>query len=82
MRTRVIEQATARLPLALETGSMLLSKEAVKTNLVKRRFKAPKRSSCALCRPHKRGWEYKKTPGELRTAVKHAQELREQGFSG
>jgi hypothetical protein len=61
---------------------MLLSKEAVKTNLVKRRFKAPKRSSCALCKPHKRGWDDKKTPGEMRTAVKQAQELREQGFSG
>ncbi len=54
----------------------------VKTNLTKRRFKAPKRSSCGLCKPHKRGWDDKKTPSELRTAVKHAEELREQGFSG
>lgn len=76
----VVEQVTANLPVA--KGSMLLSKEAVKTNLTKRRVKAPKRSSCALCKPHKRGWDDKKTPGELRTAVKHAQELREQGFSG
>ncbi len=54
----------------------------MKTNLTKRRFKAPKRSSCALCKPHKRGWDDKKKPGELRVAVKHAQELREQGFAG
>lgn len=52
----------------------------MKTNLAKRRFKAPKRRSCALCKPHKRGWDDKKTAGELRTAVKHAQELREYGF--
>jgi plasmid stabilization system protein ParE len=55
---------------------------SMKTNLVKRRIKAPKRSSCALCKPHKRGWEDKKNPGELRTAVKHSQELREHGFAG
>jgi hypothetical protein len=54
----------------------------LKSNLTKRRFKAPKRSSCALCKPHKRGWDYKKTPGEMRRAMKHAQELREQGFIG
>ncbi len=53
----------------------------MKTNLVKRRIKATKRSSCALCKPHKRGWDDKK-PGELRTAVKHSQELRDQGFAG
>jgi len=54
----------------------------MKTNLTKRRFKAQKKSLCALCKPHKRGWDDRKTAGELRIAVKHAHELREHGFVG
>lgn len=50
-------------------------------SLTRRRFKAPKRSSCALCKPHKRGWEDKKTSGEMRIAIKHAQELKDAGFA-
>ena len=44
----------------------------LKTNLTKRRFKAPKRSSCALCKPHKRGWDDKKTPGERRSSTRRS----------
>lgn len=29
----------------------------MKSNLTKRRYKAQKRSACAMCKPHKRGWE-------------------------
>lgn len=53
-----------------------------KANLTTRRFETRKRSSCALCKPHKRGWDDKKKPGELRLAIKHAHELREQGPAG
>jgi len=54
----------------------------LKTNLTKRRFKAPKRSSCGLCKPHKRGWDDKKRTGEMRAAIKHVQELKDEGFAG
>jgi hypothetical protein len=49
----------------------------MKTNLTKRRYKAPKRSACGLCKPHKKGWEDKKTMPDLRAAVKHDQELKD-----
>ncbi len=49
----------------------------MKTNLAKRRYKAQKHSACAMCKPHKRGWEDKKTVGNVRAAVKHEQELQE-----
>jgi hypothetical protein len=49
----------------------------MKTNLTKRRYKAPKRSACPLCKPYKRGREDKKTAGDMRTAVKHEEEIRE-----
>lgn len=48
---------------------------AMKSNLTKRRYKAQKRSACPMCKPHKRGWEDKKTTGDLRSAVRHEQEL-------
>jgi hypothetical protein len=51
----------------------------MKTNLRKARFKAPKNSSCAMCKPNKRGWEDKKTSQDLRTVVKHEDELRDAG---
>ncbi len=49
----------------------------MKTNLRKARFKAPKNSSCAMCKPNKRGWEDKKTAQDVRLAVKHEFELRD-----
>jgi hypothetical protein len=67
---------------ACDTGSGARTRDDLKANLMKRRIKAPKRSSCALCKPHKRGWNDKKNPGELRIAVKHSQELREHGLAG
>ena len=49
----------------------------MKGNLTKARYKAPKGSSCAMCKPSKHGWEDKKTRRDARLAVKHEQELRE-----
>ena len=47
----------------------------MKTDLTKRRYKAPKRSACAMCKPHKRGWEDKKTARDMRHAVQHTDEI-------
>ena len=47
----------------------------MKSNLAKRRYKAQKRSACAMCKPYKRGWQDKKTVRDLRTALKHADEM-------
>jgi hypothetical protein len=49
----------------------------MKTNLTKRRYKAPKRSACPLCKPNKRGRDDKKTVGDMRIAVKHEQEIQD-----
>jgi hypothetical protein len=49
----------------------------MKSSLTKRRYKAQKRSACAMCKPHKRGWEDKKTVRDLRAAIEHEQELKE-----
>ena len=49
----------------------------MKTRLTQRRYRAPKRSACAMCKPQQRGWADKKTPGDLRRAVGQEQELRE-----
>lgn len=49
----------------------------MKSNFMKRRYRAQKSSACAMCKPHKRGWEDKKTMGDLRVAVRHEQEIRD-----
>ncbi len=46
------------------------SRKKMKTNLTKRRYKAEKRSACAMCKPYNRGWEDKKTVRDLRSATK------------
>ncbi len=51
----------------------------MKSRLTQRRIKAPKKSACAMCKPHKRGWEGKRTAAEVRQALGHEQELREAG---
>jgi hypothetical protein len=50
----------------------------MKTKTTQRRIKAPKRSSCAMCKPWKKGWEDKHTIGEKRKAQDADQQLREQ----
>ena len=49
----------------------------MKSDLTGRRYRAQKRSACAMCKPDKRGWEDKKTTGDLRVAVQHEQEIRD-----
>ena len=49
----------------------------MKSNFIKRRYKSQKRSSCAMCKPYKRGWQDKKTIRDLRVAGEHEQELKD-----
>jgi hypothetical protein len=49
----------------------------MKSKFTQRRYRAPKRSSCAMCKPHKQGWDDKKTFTDLRRAVAHEQEIRD-----
>jgi hypothetical protein len=49
----------------------------MKSKFTQRRYRAPKRSSCAMCKPQKRGWADKKTVTDLRRAIGHEQQIRE-----
>jgi len=49
----------------------------MKSKITQRRYRAPKRSSCAMCKPQQRGWADKKTPGDLRRAIAQEQQIRE-----
>jgi hypothetical protein len=49
----------------------------MKSKFTQRRYRAPKRSSCAMCKPQKRGWADKKTSGDLRRAIGQEQQIRE-----
>ena len=51
--------------------------DLMKNNITKRRYKAQKRSACAMCKPVQRGWEDKKTVRDVRVAIQHEQELKE-----
>jgi hypothetical protein len=51
-----------------------------KSKLTQRRFKAPKKSSCPMCKPYKTNGEGKRTPSEIRDAIGHDQQLKEQGL--
>jgi hypothetical protein len=55
----------------------------MKSKFTQRRYRAPKHSSCALCKPQQRGWADKKTPGDLRRAIAQEQQIRdwERAFS-
>jgi len=44
----------------------------MKSKFTQRRYRAPKRSS--MCKPHKQGWDDKKTFTDVRQAVAHEQE--------
>jgi len=56
-------------------------KTPLKTKLTKRRYKAPKGSSCPLCKPNKHGGDDKKTFRDVKKAVTHSQEMREEGLA-
>jgi len=49
----------------------------MKTNLLKRRYKAQKKSACGLCKPNKRGGEDKKTVRDLRLAGRDEEQIRD-----
>jgi hypothetical protein len=49
----------------------------MKTNLLKRRYKAQKKSACGLCKPNKRGGEDKKTMRDLRLAGRDEEQIRD-----
>jgi len=49
----------------------------LKSKFTQRRYRAPKRSACALCKPHQQGWADKKTFNDLRRAVAQEQQIRE-----
>ena len=49
----------------------------MKSKFVQRRYRAPKRSACAMCNPQKRGWADKKTVTDLRRAIGQEQQIRE-----
>jgi hypothetical protein len=49
----------------------------MKSKFTQRRYRAPKRSSCAMCKPQKRGWDDKKTFNDLRRAIAQEQQIRE-----
>jgi hypothetical protein len=49
----------------------------MKSKFIQRRYRAPKQSVCGLCKPQKRGWADKKTPGDLRRVSAQEQQLRE-----
>jgi hypothetical protein len=49
----------------------------MKGKYTKKRFKADKGSSCAMCKPWKHGWEDKKVIGEIRKGIDAEQQLKE-----
>jgi len=51
----------------------------MKSKMTQRRYRAPKRSACGLCKPQQRGWADKKTVAYLRRVVGHEQQMRELG---
>jgi hypothetical protein len=49
----------------------------LKSKFTQRRYRAPKRSACALCKPHQQGWADKKTFTDVRRAVADEHQLRD-----
>jgi hypothetical protein len=49
----------------------------LKSKFTQRRYRARKRSACALCKPHQQGWADKKIFGDVRRAVAHEQQFRD-----
>jgi hypothetical protein len=49
----------------------------MKSKLTQRRYRAPKRSACGLCKPQQRGWADKKTPADLRCVIGQEQQIQE-----
>jgi hypothetical protein len=51
----------------------------MKSKFTQRRYRVPKRSACALCKPQKQGWADKKTFADVRRAVAHEQQYDMRG---
>ena len=49
----------------------------MKTSLTQKRIKAQKASSCAMCKPWKRGWAGKRPVRDQRSAEGAAQDLKD-----
>jgi hypothetical protein len=49
----------------------------MKSNFTQRRYRAPKRRACGLCKPQKQGWADEKTFADVRRAVADEQQLRD-----
>jgi hypothetical protein len=49
----------------------------MKSKFTQRRYRAPQRSACGLCKLQKQGWADKKTFADARRAVAHEQEIRD-----
>jgi hypothetical protein len=47
----------------------------MKSKMTQRRYRAPKRSACGLCKPQQRGWADKRTPADVRRAIGQEQEM-------
>jgi hypothetical protein len=43
--------------------------------MTQRRYRAPKRSACGLCKPPQRGWADKRTPADVHRAIGQEQEM-------
>jgi len=49
----------------------------MKSKLTQKRIKAQKRSSCAMCKPWKRGWQDKKTVKDVKKAEDADQQIKD-----
>lgn len=49
----------------------------MKGKYTKKRYKAQKGSSCAMCKPWKHGWEDKKTVREIKKAIEAEEQIKE-----
>jgi hypothetical protein len=47
----------------------------MKSKMTQRRYRAPKRSACGLCKPQQRGWADKRTPADVRRVIGQEQEM-------
>ncbi len=48
----------------------------MKSKFTQRRYRAPKRSACGLCKPHQKGWADKKTVTDARRASADEHQIR------
>jgi hypothetical protein len=49
----------------------------MKSKHVQKRYKAEKKSSCAMCKGYKRGWQDKKTIGEIKKGISWDEQIKD-----